>query len=384
MTGTTTTINAVVKLKVAPSHEVKHLAYLYTKAKRTLVKWLIKQKPAYKNDRELIEILHNNWYTKLKQLGLPLALIFDCYRDAKNVYKSWLSLTRKKREYPRLKRVSVIFTPNVTYSFDREKIKLTMLGREIRVLGYGGNLRQYKDWEIAEARLLKKENGWYLHVTLQKENNQTEFKLKDAVAVDVNEDFTMVGNDKVVMQIETRVNDALHYIMLAQNLQRKYPTKWRYSKRILNRIRHYYRRAGNILLDSAKKTAKWIIDIAEMLGANAVILENLIGLNRKIRNLSRKHRVKMILMQYRRLHTWVEWQGKKRGKTTVHIPAVYTSFSCPKCKAYMKLVEGRTAKCLNCGFEENRDYVAVMNLYGRGLSYLKHLSTAHRMSTGHL
>jgi len=38
-----------VQMKVVPSHEVTHLAYLYNKAKQTVINWIIENKPALKN-----------------------------------------------------------------------------------------------------------------------------------------------------------------------------------------------------------------------------------------------------------------------------------------------------------------------------------------------
>ena len=43
-----------VSMKVAPSHEVKHLAYLYTRAKRLVVNWLVETRPSFKSDKELL------------------------------------------------------------------------------------------------------------------------------------------------------------------------------------------------------------------------------------------------------------------------------------------------------------------------------------------
>ena len=47
--------------------------------------------------------------------------------------------------------------------------------------------------------------------------------------------------------------------------------------------------------------------------------------------------------------------------------------------AKMKETGYRTLKCEKCGFEENRDYIVVMNLYGRGSL---NLSTARQMKGG--
>jgi len=58
-----------VSMKVAPSHKVIHLAYLYTKAKQTVVNWLVENKPSFKSNKDLLNIIHHEWYAKLKQMG---------------------------------------------------------------------------------------------------------------------------------------------------------------------------------------------------------------------------------------------------------------------------------------------------------------------------
>jgi len=57
-----------VSMKVVPSHEVKYLAYLYTRAKQLVVNWLVKTKLSFRNDKELIAIIHHEC-TKTKANG---------------------------------------------------------------------------------------------------------------------------------------------------------------------------------------------------------------------------------------------------------------------------------------------------------------------------
>ena len=45
-----------VQMKVAPSHEVKHLAYVYTRAKQLVVNWLVETKPVFKTKLRLKRI----------------------------------------------------------------------------------------------------------------------------------------------------------------------------------------------------------------------------------------------------------------------------------------------------------------------------------------
>jgi len=143
-------------MKVAPSHEVIHLAYLYTKAKQTVVNWLVETKPSFKNKTDLISILHHEWYEKLKKIGLTGRLTEDCYRDAVKVYLSWLENPNRNKSKPRVRKVSVILTPKASYNFNLNKMRLSILGYETHVLGYFRTLSLYKDWKIAEAKLVKR------------------------------------------------------------------------------------------------------------------------------------------------------------------------------------------------------------------------------------
>jgi len=89
--------------------------------------------------------------------------------------------------------------------------------------------------------------------------------------------------------------------------------------------------------------------------------------------------LKPYLMQYRRIQQWIEWQAKKYGLKVIKISPAYSSATCPKCGALMRESGYRTPKYEKCGFEEHRDYVSVLNLYGRGSLTL---STAHGMKGG--
>jgi transposase len=58
-----------------------------------------------------------------------------------------------------------------------------------------------------------------------------------------------------------------------------------------------------------------------------------------------------------------------------YVYAAYSSIKCPKCKNKMNEISYRWFKC-NCGYENDRDIIAIINLNGRGsLS----LSTAPHM-----
>jgi len=63
----------------------------------------------------------------------------------------------------------------------------------------------------------------------------------------------------------------------------------------------------------------------------------------------------------------------------IKVNPAYTSTTCPKCGTLIFEKGYRTLRYISCGFEENRDYIAVLNLYGRGSLTLL---TARQMKSG--
>jgi putative transposase len=99
---------------------------------------------------------------------------------------------------------------------------------------------------------------------------------------------------------------------------------------ILNRIRSYHRKARDILEDWARKTSLEIVMMAKRLGY-AVAREDLTGLINILRRIENKdHRKKLIIMGYKRLGRWIDWQAEKHGVPLAIVNPNGTSSECPK------------------------------------------------------
>jgi len=91
---------------------------------------------------------------KAKTSGLLSRLAEDCYRDAVNVYKSWLENTdNRNKTKPKARIMSVILTPKLSYSLTLQKMRLSILGYETPILGYSRTLSLYKDWKMLKPSL---------------------------------------------------------------------------------------------------------------------------------------------------------------------------------------------------------------------------------------
>jgi IS605 OrfB family transposase len=227
---------------------------------------------------------------------------------------------------------------------------------------------------MKEARLVFNNGKAFLKITFQKLIQKIE--PKGSIAVDINMQNITVGKDENnYVKINTRINEIHRYKSLAENLQIKYPKRWKENKNIKRRIMTFHIKAKNIAEDFARKVGKRIVEVTIKMNANVIILENLKYMIKHVKKLHKKFRNKLYLMQYRKIQYWIDWQAKKHGLLINYVYAAYSSTKCPKCNNKMKEISYRWFKC-DCGYENNRDIIAIINLNGRGsLS----LSTAPQM-----
>ncbi|AEE93281.1 OrfB transposable element protein, IS605 [Acidianus hospitalis W1] len=367
-------IRATVSMKIALSEPLLALVNNYVKALRFTLFWL-KENVKNPEEKGVLSKVHEELYTRLREeYNLPSKVAQDCYREALATYKGWYNNPRRGR-FPRVYKPTVWLTPKASYNVDFEAmtVRIASVG-DLQILGYPRNLKEYMSWRMKEARLTVKGDKVFLKVVFEKGEENVE--PKESIAVDINMNEVVIGkDDKHYVRIPTRLEEVHHWKSLAENLQKKYPRRWRENKRILYRVRSFHQKAKRIMEDFARKVGKWVVEIAEDFGANVIKLESLKNLIKNVDKLPKEFHDKLYLMQYRRLQYWIEWQAKKRGMTVEFVNPKYSSVSCPKCGQKMKEVSHRWFRC-SCGYENDRDVIAVVNLNGRGSLTL---STAPQM-----
>jgi len=367
-------IRATVSMKIALSDSLLALVNNYVKALRFTLFWL-KENVPNPNEKGVLGKVHEELYTRLRgEYNLPSKVAEDCYREALATYRGWYNNPRRGR-FPRVYKPTVWLTPKRSYNVDFEAmtVRIASVG-ELPILGYPRNLKDYLSWRMKEARLVVKDGKAFLKVVFEKEKEKVE--PKESIAVDVNMSEIVVGKDDThYVRISTRLHEVHYWKSLAENLQKKYPRRWRENKRILRRIHSFHQKARRIAEDFARKVGKWVVDVARMMGVNVIKLESLKNLIKNVDKLPKEFHDKLYLMQYRRLQYWIEWQAKKRGLAVEFVNPKYSSVSCPKCGRRMEEKGYRWFRC-NCGYENDRDVIAIMNLNGRGSLTL---STAPQM-----
>jgi len=311
---------------------------------------------------------HRLLYEDLKErYGLPSKIAQGCYRETITIAKSWLRNPRRGA-VPTAKRLSMWLTHEKGYRVKGGYVEL-IGGYRLRVIGWD---RRYDNFPNREARLVFREGKFTLYIS-KRVPRPAKYAPKGVLAVDVNERQVVVGNSSVEQRIETPVERALRYRRLAERLQGKYSSPkynaWRRRSGIRRRVRHFHRKARNIIEDWARKTAHMIISLAKQ-SQLAVAREDLTGLIESLRELPKEHRTALIALGYRRLGFWIDWQAEKNGVPLLVVDPADTSSTCPRCGTKLVEVGYRRLRCPRCGFEADRDTIAILNIEGRALSQM--------------
>jgi hypothetical protein len=243
--------------------------------------------------------VHNALYRELREwFGLPSRVAVDCYRDALANAKAWRNNPKKGRR-PRVKKLSMLLHQGSGYRIKEGYVEI-IGGIRLKIIGWD---RRYDEYENGEARLVYRGGEMVLWISKRIPKPQP-YKPRDVIAIDINERKIVYGDSEINKDIDTAVDRAYKWKILAESLQRKYSSSrypaWR-RRGILNRIRSYHRKARNILEDWARKAPLKIVRLALKL-QHAVAREDLTGLINSLRKIRNKdHRTKLIIMGYSRL-----------------------------------------------------------------------------------
>ncbi len=311
---------------------------------------------------------HRLLYNDLKErYGLPSNIAVGCYREAIAIAKSWLRNPRRG-DMPVVKGLSMWLTHELGYRVKGDHVEL-IGGYRLRVIGWD---RRYDDFPNREARLVFREGEFTLYV-FKRVPRPAKYAPKGVLAVDINERQIVVGNSSVEVRVETPIERALRYRRLAERLQEKYSfpkyNAWLRRSGIMRRVRHFHRKAKNIIEDWARKTSYMIISLAKQ-GQLAVAREDLTGLVESLRRLPKGHKSALLAFGYRRLAFWVDWQAEKNGVPILVIDPAGTSTICPRCGTKLVEVGHRRLRCPRCGLEADRDSIAMLNIERRALSQM--------------
>jgi putative transposase len=353
-----------IGMRVSPEPEAIELLRRYNAALNYAINKILSL------NLKTIRDVHNALYRELREwFGLPSRIALDCYRDALANARAWRRNPYRGRR-PKVKKLSMLLHQGSGYRVEDGYVEI-IGGIKLRIIGWD---RRYDQYENREARLVYREGRMILWIS-KRIPRPKQYKPRDVIAIDINERKIVYGDDEINKDIDTAIDRAYKWKVLAESLQRKYSSPrypaWRRRRGILNRIRSYHRKAKNVLEDWARKAPLKMIRLALKL-QYALAREDLTGMINSLRKIKNKdHRTKLIIMGYSRLGKWIDWHAMKLGAPLAIVDPRGTSSECPQCDSKLEENGYRRLRCPRCGFEADRDVIGKLNIRKRALKKLR-------------
>jgi len=295
---------------------------------------------------------------------LPSHYLYTACQMATAIFKSFRKRRKKgkAKEKPIFKK-EVMMLDDHLFKLDLENkiTKLSTPNGRVQLEVYPAKYHEkFKDWKVGQAWLVKTPKGVFLNVVFSKEVEVKE--PKSFVDVDLNENNITLSlpNGEFVQIITHEREIRTGYFVKRRRIQQKI----RAGKVRRELLEKYGEREKNRLNDLYHKLANKIVEVAEKYGG--IALEDLTEIMESIRY-SAEMNGRLHRWSFRKLQSIIEYKAKLRGVRVVFVNPAYTSSLCQICGRKLSPNGGRVLKCLNCGFEADRDVVGSWNIRLRAL-----------------
>jgi putative transposase len=306
---------------------------------------------------------HQMFYTMLRGYGLRAHV-------ARNIYDQALALVKASKENdgsrPTIRKLSA----RLDYQDAKVDVEQGLVEVTFRSKLYLLRLRQRREYVARFLGLRWKE----VHlkcargkpfVNIVFEFNYRPYAPRGLMALDINLRKVVAFDGRDTRRYETGFSESLSKRARAEEFQKKYPKRWRYSERILKRVRSLHRKAKNVVIDRCWKLSREVVSKA-LKWRCAIVLEGLERLRESINEKGRRTRWELEMFAHRKLQHSIVSKALERGVPVMLVEPKHTSSTCPRCGRRLRYVD-RLAIC-RCGFKGDRDRVGAMNIWLRALS----------------
>ena len=328
-----------------------------------------------------------NKYCKRIALEFPFANALNSTARQSSSERAWTSISRffdnckkhllGKKGYPRFKKHS----RSVEYkqsgwklSEDRKKITFTD-GKNIGTLKLKGtyDLHYYDIKQIKRVRIVRRADGYYAQFCLDAKVKIKTNPTGKAIGLDVGIKYFLadsngntIENPKFYRKTEKQLNRANRKKSKKFSKSAKPQSKNYHKAR--NRYARKHLRVSRQRKEYCKRVAYSVIQSNDLVAYE--------DLNVKVMLRNRKLAKSISDVGWSTFRQWLEYFGFKYGKITVAVAPHNTSQNCSNCgEKVSKTLSTRTHICPHCGYVEDRDINAAINILKKALSTVGHTGT---------
>ena len=230
----------------------------------------------------------------------------------------------------------------------------------------------YDSSQIQRVRIVRRADGYYVQFGVAIDRVETVAPTGKVVGLDVglkqfysDSNAHQEPNPRFYRTNEKRLNK------LNRRKSKKYRKGQRQSAnyhRARQRYARLHLRVSRQRIEHAKRLARCVI-----LSNDLVAYEDL-----RVANMVRNGKLAKFIADtgWSQFRAWLEYFGRVFGKVTVAVPPQHTSQNCSSCgEKVHKTLSTRTHRCTHCGYTEDRDVNAAINILQLGLRTTGHVGT---------
>jgi putative transposase len=267
----------------------------------------------------------------------------------------------KQKEYPLILRRDV-------YNVWITDNKLSKYWIKIPVYGVKGGIKLPikphceidMSWKFREAKVFRKKNGWFVHITVEKE-------------VEINQEYdNVIAVDLGIRWIVTVVSTADKRPTFYGKELRRVRGHYFYLRRKLGKLKKFKaikkvrNKEKRMVDDLLHKISRKIVNKAKEENA-VIVLGDLKGIRKQDKG--RKFNRKLNSFPYYRLSKFIEYKALWEGIAVIKVNEANTSKLCSRCNSQGLRRNGKFV-CPNCGIELNADYNGALNILKRVLGHM--------------
>ncbi|KMW70119.1 RNA-guided endonuclease InsQ/TnpB family protein [Limnoraphis robusta] len=236
------------------------------------------------------------------------------------------------------------------------------------------DLHFYQKKQIKRVSVVRRADGYYVQFSIDQERNEQHKPTNRMVGIDVGLNYFYTDSDG------NKVENPRFLRKAEKSLKRAQKRVSRRTKGSRNRLKAIKKLGRTHLLvsrrrkDFAVKTA-WAL----ILSADLVAIEDL-----KVRNMVKNHHLAKSISDasWTLFRQWLEYFGKVFNVPVIAVAPHYTSQNCSNCgQEVKKSLSTRTHKCPHCGYLDDRDTNAAINILMKALQGLAQLPRGTRKVT---
>jgi putative transposase len=236
------------------------------------------------------------------------------------------------------------------------------------------DLHFYSKEQIKRVRVVRRADGYYVQFSIDQERNEQHEPTNRMVGIDVGLNHFYTDSDGKKIENPRFLRKAEKALKRAHKRVSRKTKGSNNRQNAIKRLGRTHLKVSRQRKDFAVKTARALIQSADL-----VAIEDL-----KVQNMVKNHHLAKSISDasWTLFRQWLEYFGKVFDVPVIAVAPHYTSQNCSNCGQQVnKSLSTRTHKCPHCGYLDDRDTNAAINILMKALQGLAQLPRGTRKVT---